>query len=371
METYGKILLIAMPAFLLVLGLSIVILSYGWFVDHLAIVHVQNSIWLYIIAFISLDFAGYWVHRLAHSYNFFWNNHIVHHSSEEYNLACALRQSISVIFRIYTFLLIPAALFGVPANVIAVVAPLHLFAQFWYHTRHIKTMGDKNYGQIFIIWDKLFGTYVQEQDSIPAVYGITRPVQTWNPIKINFMHLWLLVQDAWRTKNLKDKFTIWFQPLGWRPADVIDNYPIDKIKDVYHFEKYNTPASPALKLYLWIQLFCMLLLVSYLYGNIASIGPNNIFIYGAFIFVQVYALTELMDRNKNAWIIEGVKNILCVYWIVTSGDWFGSNQLSTSIGPAAIVYFIASAVAVYYFSTIEKIGKMKQVSTTAKLFIQD
>ena len=98
----------------------------------------------------------------------------------------------------------------------------------------------------------------------------------------------------------------------------------------------------------------MLLLVSYLYGNIASIGPNNIFIYGAFIFVQVYALTELMDRNKNAWIIEGVKNILCVYWIVTSGDWFGSNQLSTSIGPAAIVYFIASAVAVYYFSTIEK-----------------
>lgn len=212
---------------------------------------------------------------------------------------------------------------------------------------------------------------MQEQDSIPAVYGITRPVQTWNPIKINFMHMWLLIQDAWRTKNWKDKFTIWFQPLGWRPADVIDNYPIDKIKDVFHFEKYNTPASPAMKLYLWIQLFCMLLLVSYLYGNIASIGPNNIFIYGAFIFVQVYALTELMDRNKNAWIIEGVKNILCIYWIVTSGDWFGSNQLSTSIGPAAIVYFIASTTAVYYFSTIEKTGKMKQASTSAKLFIQD
>jgi hypothetical protein len=85
----------------------------------------------------------------------------------------------------------------------------------------------------------------------------------------------------------------------------------------------------------------------------------------------VYALTELMDRNKNAWIMEAVKNILCIYWIVTSGDWFGSNQLSTAIAPATIVYFIASAAAVYYFSTIEKTGKMKQASINAKLFIQD
>ena len=177
METYGKILLIAMPAFLFlvlfekwygwkkgfetvytldmisslssgitnttkdVLGLSIVILSYGWLVDHLAIIQVQSSFWLYFIAFVSLDFAGYWVHRLAHTYNFFWNNHIVHHSSEEFNLACALRQSISVFFRIYAFLLIPAAILGVPAKVITIVAPLHLFAQFWYHTRHINKMG--------------------------------------------------------------------------------------------------------------------------------------------------------------------------------------------------------------------------------------
>ncbi len=430
METYGKILLIAMPAFLLlvlfekwygwkkgfetvntldmisslssgvtnstkdVLGISIAILSYGWFEKHLAIMHVQSSVWLYVIAFVSLDFAGYWVHRLAHTYNFFWNNHIVHHSSEEYNLACALRQSISVIFRIYAFLLIPAAIFGVPSSVIAVVAPLHLFAQFWYHTRHIKNMGwleyiivtpshhrvhhainpeylDKNYGQIFIVWDKLFGTYVQEQESIPAVYGITRPVKTWNPIKINFMHLWLLIQDAWHTKSWKDKCRIWLMPLGWRPEDVIEKYPMDKIKDVYHFEKYHTNASPSMKLYLWIQLFCMLLLVSYLYGNIASIGHSNIFIYGAFIFAQVYTLTEFMDRNKNAWKLEAIKNILCIYWILTKGDWFGSNQLSTIIAPITLVYFVASTVAVYYFSKNNSKDKIKEAAKTAKLFIQE
>ncbi len=232
METYGKILLIAMPAFLLlvlgetlygawkgkqtvrnldmisslssgitnvtkdVLGLSIAIVSYGWLVDKLALVHVQNSILTYIIAFIALDFAGYWVHRLDHEYNFFWNAHIIHHSSEDFNLACALRQSISVVFRIFTIFLLPAALLGVPPMVVAVVAPLHLFAQFWYHTQHINRMGflekiivtpshhrvhhainpeylDKNYGQIFIFWDKWFGTYQEELADKPPVYGIT------------------------------------------------------------------------------------------------------------------------------------------------------------------------------------------------------
>ena len=363
METYGKILIIAMPLFLLlvllekwygwrkgndtvrtmdmisslssgvtnstkdVLGLSLAIISYSWLVENLTIYQVQSSWLLYVIAFLALDFAGYWVHRLAHTVNFFWNNHIVHHSSEEFNLACALRQPIASLVNLFTFLLIPAALLGVPASVIAITLPIHLFLQFWYHTKYIKKMGvlehilvtpshhrvhhainpeylDKNHSQIFIFWDKLFGTFQEELDTVPPVFGITRPANTWNPIRINFQHLSLLISDAWRAENWKDKFTIWFQPLGWRPADVIDNYPVDKIKDVYHFEKYNTPASPAMKLYLWIQLFCMLLLVSYLYGNIVSIGHTNIFIYGAFIFVQVYALTEFMDRNKNAWILK-------------------------------------------------------------------
>ena len=412
METYGKILIIAMPLFLLlvlfekwygwrkgfdtvrtldmvsslssgvtnstkdVLGLSIAIISYGWLVNHLAIVHIQSSWLLYVIAFFALDFAGYWIHRLAHSINFFWNNHIVHHSSEEYNLACALRQSISVYVKIYVVLLIPAALLGVPEKVIAVVAPLHLFAQFWYHTRHIGKMGfleyiivtpahhrvhhainpeylDKNYGQIFIFWDRMFGTYQEEQATIPAVYGVTRPVRTWNPIKINFMHLWLLIKDAWHAKSWKDKVRIWFMPLGWRPTDVATKYPVYKIEDVYHFEKYDTPATKGFQAYLWAQLICMLLLVSYLFANVAMIkqlGIAQLFIYGGFIFVQVYALTELMDRSKYAWILEAVKNIACIAFIAQTGEWFGSNSISPIIAPIVIGYFVLSGIAVYYFS---------------------
>ncbi len=409
METYGKILLIAMPAFLLlvlfekwygwrkgmdtvrnmdmvsslssgvtnatkdVLGLSFAIISYPWLVDQLAITQVKGTFLTYLIAFIALDFAGYWVHRISHEYNLFWNNHIIHHSSEEFNLACALRQSISSILKIFAVFLLPAALLGVPGQVIAVIAPLHLFAQFWYHTRHINKMGflekiivtpshhrvhhainpiylDKNYSQILIIWDKLFGTFQEELPDVTPVYGITRPVRTWNPIKINFQHLWLLIQDAWRTKKWKDKLRIWFMPTGWRPEDVAEKYPVYKIEDVYHFEKYDPQPVKRMSIFIWFQLIMLLLLISYLFGNIATIGSPGIFYYGLFIFLTVYAFTELMDRNPFALFWECIKNALGVYIILSSGNWFGASQYGTWVNTFLIAYFIFSTLTTAWFA---------------------
>jgi alkylglycerol monooxygenase len=411
METYGKILLIAMPAFLVlvlfekwygvkkgfdtvrnmdmisslssgitnvtkdVLGLSIAIISYDWLVNKIALTYIQSSVAVYIITFITLDFAGYWTHRIAHEYNFFWNNHIIHHSSEEFNLACALRQSIAGIVKIFAIFLLPAALLGVPAQVVAVVAPLHLFAQFWYHTRHIHKMGfleniivtpshhrvhhainpeylDKNYSQIFIFWDKLFGTFQQELPDKPPVYGITRPVQTWNPIKINFQHLWLLIKDAFRTKSIKDKFRIWIMPTGWRPADVAEKYPVFKITDVYHFEKYDTKASTALHVWCWMQMTATLLFISYLFGNIARINALNssyIYWYGLFVFLAVYAYTELMDRNRYALIWELLKNLFGAGIIFYTGDWFGTNQWHSSIAYLILAWFIVTTIITAWF----------------------
>ncbi|MBL0882542.1 MAG: sterol desaturase family protein [Chitinophagaceae bacterium] len=408
METYGKIVLIAMPAFLLlvlfekwygwyrgketvrtldmisslssgitnvtkdVLGLSLVVISYEWMVDKMAITQVSSGFLTYLIAFIALDFAGYWIHRIAHEYNLFWNNHIIHHSSEDFNLACALRQSISSILKIFTIFLLPAAVLGVPGQVIAIVAPLHLFAQFWYHTQHIGKMGflekiivtpshhrvhhainkeymDKNYGQIFIIWDKLFGTYQEELADVPAVYGITRPVRTWNPIKINFMHLWLLIKDAWYAQRWQDKLRIWFMPTGWRPDDVAAKFPVYKIEDVYHFEKYDTGHTKTMMIWSWVQLAITLLFISYLFGNIAAIGSPNMFIYGAFVFLQVYAFTELMDRSKYAWIWETLKTIFGLSLLIQNNDWFGLSQYTSLAIPVLTGYFILSLLACMYF----------------------
>jgi alkylglycerol monooxygenase len=410
MEAYGKILLIAMPAFLFlvlfekwwgwrkgkdtvrqndmisslssgvtnvtkdVLGVGLVIISYQWLVAKIAVVHIDATWLVYLIAFMTLDFAGYWVHRLQHEYNLFWNAHIVHHSSEEFNLACALRQSISTLVKVFAIFLLPAALLGVPSEVIAVVAPLHLFAQFWYHTQHIDRMGflekiivtpshhrvhhainpeylDRNYGQIFIFWDKLFGSYQEEMPNVTPVYGVTRPVQTWNPIKINFLHLWLLIKDAWRAQSWNDKLRIWFMPLGWRPADVAEKYPIYKIKDVFNFEKYDPKATSNLIWWSWVQLLALLLFVSYLFGSIAKIGSPNFFWYGAFIFLMVYSSTELLDKNKNAYLWELAKNLLGAYLIWRNGGWFGLDSL-LPYGSAVVAFYLGvSTVTSVHFSS--------------------
>lgn len=407
METYGKILLIAMPAFLLlvlaekwygwykgketvettdmvssllsgvtnvtkdVLGLSIAIYSYGWMVKNFALVEVKNTIATYFIAFFALDFMGYWTHRIAHEYNFFWNAHLVHHSSESYNLACALRQSISSFVKIFTFFLLPAALLGVPEEVIAIVAPLHLFAQFWYHTEHIGRMGflekiivtpshhrvhhainpiylDKNYSQILIFWDKLFGTFQLELEQEKPVYGITRPVRTWNPIRINFQHLWLLIKDAWNTASFKDKLRIWLMPTGWRPQDVVAKYPVYKIDDIYHFDKYGKPLSAVEKTWLWFQLVVLLLLVSFLFGNIAIIGKPAIFYYGFFIFVYVYALAEYMDGNRTAILWEVLKFFIGISLLMYTSDWFGLGKLYAGAHWAVVAYLFVSLGFTFY-----------------------
>jgi alkylglycerol monooxygenase len=358
-----------------VLGLSIAIIAYSWLVGKVAIYHIKATWLTYIIAFIAIDFAGYWVHRWSHHINLFWNLHIIHHSSEEFNLACALRQSISMFINPFTFLLLPAALLGVPNEVIATVGPLQLFAQFWYHTQHINKMGfleniivtpshhrvhhainkeylDKNLSQIFIIWDKLFGTYQEELREAPPVYGITRPVRTWNPIKINFLHLWLLIKDAWRTHNWKDKFTLWFKPTGYRPADVIEKYPVYKIDDVYQFKKYDPASSKALNIWCWAQMLIILLFISYLFGDIAAINQldsSYIYIYGGFVFLSIYAYTELMDRNFYALFWELAKNIFGVFLIYQQGDWFGANNYFTWMSTALIAYFILSSIITAWF----------------------
>lgn len=409
MEAYGKILLIAMPAFLLlvllekwygwkkgfetvrnmdmisslssgvtnvtkdVLGLSVALISYDWLVTHVAFTSIKATWVVYLIAFIVLDFAGYVGHALAHRVNFFWNNHIIHHSSEEFNLACALRQSVSVFVKLFIVLLLPAALLGVPSKVIAIVAPLHLFAQFWYHTRHINKMGwlekiivtpshhrvhhainpeymDRNFGQIFIFWDKLFGTFQEELKDVPPVYGVSRPVQTWNPIKINFMHMGLLVKDAWRTKNWKDKLRIWFMPTGWRPDDVAGKFPVHKIGDVYDFEKYDTPYSKSFLAWTWFQVVMLLLFISYLFGNISTIGSPAIFYYGGFVFLFVYAFTELMDGNRYAFVWGLLTTLIGAGILLYTGDWFGISSIAPAIKYCILTYFLISAAMSLWFT---------------------
>lgn len=359
-----------------VLGLSIAIISYGWMVRHLAIYEIQATWLVYFIAFVAKDFSGYWVHRLEHEYNVLWNRHVIHHSSEEFNLSCALRQSISSVISFAAIFMLPAALLGVPAKVFAVIAPLHLFAQFWYHTRTIKRLGwleflivtpshhrvhhainplyiDKNYGQIFIIWDKLFGTFQQELDEEPAVYGIKKPPQTWNPVLINFQHLFLLIQSALMASNWMDRLKIWFMPTGWRPADVEKRLPVKIINDPRELEKYDTHLSSALLYWSWFQYSVIGLLTLYLFNRLAVIGIPSIYLYGAYITASIYSMTSLMDKNPRTVWYETVRTAFGVVLYVWQGNWFQIDDLMPGFSWVVIAYFGLSLAVTFWFTRTE------------------
>jgi sterol desaturase/sphingolipid hydroxylase (fatty acid hydroxylase superfamily) len=357
------------------LGLTIIIISYDWVLERVALFEIKNDWLVYILAFIALDFANYWIHRLDHSINFFWNEHVVHHSSEEFNLAVALRQSISTFFNLSFIFMLPAALLGISTEVIAVVTPLHLFAQFWYHTEHIGKLGwleyiivtpsqhrvhhalnpiylDKNLSPVFCIWDRLFGTFQEELEEEPCVFGVTRQVNTWNPIKINFQHLLLLIKDAWRTNNWLDKLRIWFMPTGWRPADVIEKYPVISAK-AKAFIKYNPPASPALRMWSWLQFGALHVLFFYFLFHFGQLSQTAIFLYGTFLFIVIYSYTELMDRNPNAMWMELFKSLIALGIIYQMDGWFDVDSYLPNGTLLVIAYMVLSSLMTFYFVYFE------------------
>jgi len=362
-----------------VLGIAIIIVSYSFMYEHLAIFELKAYWWVFIIAFILDDFAGYWAHRFEHVINIFWNRHIIHHSSEEFNLACALRQDISAIVGIFFFLYIPMAIVGVPVEVIAVVKPIQLFMQFWYHTRLIDKMGflehiivtpshhrvhhaineeyiDKNFSQIFIVWDKWFGTFQEELKSIPPVYGIKKQANTWNPILINYQHFWRLAKDAWRTKSWYNKFRIWFMPTGWRPEDMKQKYPQKSVQNVYTMKKYETEGSLLFKGWCWVQFFISSALTLYMFSQIANFWFAYVLLGGLFIMVSIFAYTTLMDGHRMALIAEIIKVGLGIFLLITMGSWFNLNEVFSLATVFFIAYIILSLCVTIYYCYIKPLS---------------
>lgn len=368
-----------------ILNLSVVIISYQWMFEHFAIFQISSSWWVYVLAFLGIDFANYWTHRWNHEFNILWNRHIIHHSSEEYNLACALRQTISSVFQIYFFLYIPLAIIGIPPKVITILLPLHLFAQFWYHTKLIKNMGflekiivtpshhrvhhaintiyiDKNYSNIFIFWDFMFGTFQKELESETPVYGVLKPARTWNPIYINFMHMIQLFKDAIRARNWKDKFKIWFMPTGWRPKDVEKLYPLSIISNPHEYKKYQTKKDIFLSIWSCLQLtihlamqFHIIYLINFIESddfNVAVLlsGYQMLVLYGIFFTFSICSFTSLMDRSPFSLIIEIIKNsigFIIVFYFQETLNIFQGVYLPKS---AVVLYLVISQlITIFYY----------------------
>jgi len=200
------------------------------FFFNLAPFKIPHTWWSYVLCLILLDFSRYWAHRFAHEQRFWWSTHVVHHSSEHYNLSTSFRLSWTQNLKIIFFL--PVVLLGFHPLVFFIVHQLEVLYQFWIHTELIKKLPrpieyifttpshhrvhhsvnekylDKNYGSTFIFWDRIFGTF-QEEDEKPR-YGITKPVNSYNPFFLVF-HEWIEVgKDIWKAKSLKEAWIILF-----------------------------------------------------------------------------------------------------------------------------------------------------------------
>jgi sterol desaturase/sphingolipid hydroxylase (fatty acid hydroxylase superfamily) len=241
----------------------------------------------WVLAMVLYDFCYYWLHRMGHERTILWAAHVAHHQSEDYNLTTALRQT-STGFLLGWLFFIPMYLLGIPAHVVVTVGALNLLYQFWVHTQHIPKLGwyewffvtpsnhrvhhaqndrymDRNYGGLFIIWDRLFGTFQEELDDEPVVYGIRGPLKSWSPVKA-LTHVYVdMAKDSWYTRDWRDKVKVWLSRTGWRPADVAAQYPREK-NDLSHFERFDPKVPLAVSFYAFFQLVSVVLLLSYMVG---------------------------------------------------------------------------------------------------------
>lgn len=196
-----------------------------------------GSWWVWIACFLLVDHQYYWFHRISHEVNLPWGAHIVHHSSEEYNLAVALRQSAFQPLFSWVFYL-PLALLGFPPLVFLACSSANTLYQFWIHTRLIGKLGflelflntpshhrvhhgcdekylDKNYAGTFIVWDRLYGTFQEEEEE--PTYGVTKPLASWNPLWANVHYYVDLVDLSRRAPSFGEKLKVWLKGPAWKP----------------------------------------------------------------------------------------------------------------------------------------------------------
>jgi len=344
------------------------LLTYAFALEHLSLLQLSpDSVWVWVFAFVLYDFCYYWLHRMGHERNILWAAHSVHHQSEEYNLSTALRQTSTGFLLSWIFYL-PMAVLGVPLLVFVSVAALNLLYQFWVHTRHIPKLGwfewifitpsnhrvhhaqnpvymDRNYGGVFILWDRLFGSFQEELDSEPVIFGVTTPLASWNPLWANVQFYAQLAADARRTEKLWDKLRIWFMRTGWRPADVADKYPLAK-SDLSQFRKFEVPLSLPQQVYITLQFALYTALGSYLLNMGDSLSVPALVLGWAWVSSGLFVLGVALENRPWAIKLEVVRLLLNLplmglaqavgLWAVSSLGWV-----------AVLSYVLLSAIGLY------------------------
>jgi len=317
---------------------------------------------LWALAAIAWDFLYYWFHRFSHEISILWAAHAVHHQSEDYNLSTALRQTSTGFLFGWVFYL-PLFLIGFPLEIVLTVNAVNLLYQFWVHTQLIRSLGplervmmtpshhrvhhaqneryiDKNYGGMFIIWDRMFGTYEPESDEEPVIFGVRKPLESWNPFWANLQVYDYLLFDARKAKRWQDKIGVWFRRTGWRPADVEEAYP-KRSSDLQRFEKFDPPIATTISHYAIAQFVVAIIVILWIGDAYAKEGARAVLIPCIGLWLLLLSLGLLNEGRASAraleflrlfvvvplllWLLNmSVTTVSTVAWLLTAAYVLGS-----------------------------------------------
>ena len=336
--------------------------------EHLALWR-DDAFWTawqgWLLALLLYDFCYYWLHRMGHEVAVLWAAHAVHHQSQDYNLSTALRQTSSGALLGWLFYL-PMALAGVPPLVFVVVGLVDLLYQFWVHTEQVGRLGwfdrwfcspsnhrvhhavndaylDRNYGGILIVWDRLFGTFKDEDAREPCVYGTRGLLNSWDPLWANAQVYAGLVRDSWHARGLADKLRVWLKAPGWRPADVARRFPRPAF-DIGAMPLFAPPMPPALRWFACAQFVLLLAgVTAFLWrAEGAPLAANAVW-FAALLACQ-WALGAVMQGRIGMWealMIEAGA-------LATATGALGLHEWHWLFKPAAMVFAILCVAASAY-----------------------
>ncbi|MCW7508611.1 sterol desaturase family protein [Leptospira levettii] len=283
------------------------------------------------------DFIYYWFHRHCHEINLFWATHVTHHSTQEMNLSVAFRgNGLQRIFEYMYFLVM--ALLGIPWAMFLLSHRILKVYQFVVHTRFIGKLGfleefmvtpsnhrvhhgtqrkylDRNHGGIFIIWDRMFGSFEWETDE--PIYGLTKPVNSFNPITVNLHVFKDMFFQIFKCKSIGDVFKTIFGPPGWKPTYL--QTPDDVFKEPAYTEKYDPKPPMGVMVYVALQA-AVLMAVGLVIWKVAKINLEQdmtmLGILSAVIIFSLFSIDRTMEMKRWSRRTEVVRNILFIFAFV-------------------------------------------------------
>ena len=330
----------------------------------------SSSILTWVIAFVAYDFFYYWFHRISHERQIFWASHVAHHQSEDFNLSTALRQTGTGAFVSWVFY-IPMFVIGTPSYVFISVASLNLIYQFWVHSEHIPKLGwfenyfvtasnhrvhhaqneqyiDKNYGGVFIIWDRMFGTHKVEDDNEACIYGIRGTLNTFNPIWAN-LHIYMKIgKEMWLSKDWKEKLYAPFARTGWIPK----SFPEKVAKDNFNsqtFKKFDPVISIQIKLYSFFQY----LFITYIFLAFIQSGYLNYFQLWITISMMAFTMfsTAMWLDGKEAMKVELLR--LALYISIGIYVYFQTSLITIAI--SLLIYSLINILLLPFIDKSQRI----------------